>query len=92
MEVFQFIIWAVGVVLTFVVADKNGRNKWLALFWGILFSWLALIVYAIMGRSFEKKLEQANALSKAAETTYVPPVEEAPVKAPRKPRAKKTVA
>lgn len=79
---FSFIIWAIGVALTFIVAEKNGRNKWLALFWGILFSWLALIVYAIMGLSFEKRVDRAMALTKAA----TPVAETTPAPAQKTPR------
>lgn len=99
----EFIIWLVGFALTAVVARSNGRNVWIALFWGFLFSWGALIVYAIMGKTFDKKYQEAKAISDAMETQpiVVPVVKteetvvvaeatpEAPVKKPRKPRAKK---
>lgn len=76
---FEFILWAAGVVLTFWVAEKNGRNKWVALVFGLVFSWGAAIVYGLMGRTFEKKLEQANALSKAMEVKAPSPEVVAPV-------------
>ncbi|MBR0036188.1 MAG: hypothetical protein IJP70_00940 [Bacteroidales bacterium] len=44
------IIWVACIYGCYSVAQKNGRNTTLAIIWGVLFSWIALIVYLIMGK------------------------------------------
>ncbi len=47
---FETLIWlALGVVCYFI-AEKNGRNKWLALALGLLFSLFAVLGYLIAGK------------------------------------------
>ena len=49
-ELVGLIIWAVCIWGCYKVAEDQGRNTTLAVVWGILFSWMALIVYALMGK------------------------------------------
>lgn len=50
MELTGPIIWVICIWGCYKVAEDQGRNTTLAVVWGILFSWIALIVYALMGK------------------------------------------
>jgi hypothetical protein len=60
------ILWIVSIVLCWVIAKHNERNTSTAVLLGVLFGFLAVIGYLIAGKSFEKKLKEANALGKAS--------------------------
>jgi len=62
---FLIVSWVLSIIATWAIARHNGRSDGFAVFMGILFGWLAFIVYLCIGKSFEKKLAEANALSKA---------------------------
>lgn len=62
---FLIISWVVSVIATWAVARHNGRSDGFAVFMSLLFGWFAFIVYLIIGKSFEKKLAEANALNEA---------------------------
>lgn len=61
----MIVLWIVAIVLSWVIARKNGRSDGWAVLMGFLFGWIAVIVYLCIGKSFEKKLEEAEALKKA---------------------------
>ncbi len=46
----EILIWIVMAVICYVIAEKNGRNKWLALVLGLLFSIFAVVSYLIAGK------------------------------------------
>lgn len=62
---FILISWIAAIVATWALARHNGRSEGWGVFMSVLFGWFAFIVYLIMGKSFEKKLAEATALSKA---------------------------
>ena len=49
MEFFSLVIIALCMWGCYSFAERQGRNTTLALVWGFLFSWIALIVYALIG-------------------------------------------
>jgi len=51
------IVWALLVIWTVYLANKNGRNQIIALIAGIFLGLLAVIIYAIMGKTQELKDE-----------------------------------
>lgn len=48
MELTGLIIWAVCIWGCYKLAKDQGRNTTLAIVWGILFGWIALVVYALL--------------------------------------------
>ena len=47
---FEILIWIVMGAVCYFIAEKNGRNKWLALALGLLFSLFAVVGYLIAGK------------------------------------------
>lgn len=43
-------IWATSIYFTYKVAKRNGRDTKLAIFWSVLFSFWALLVYLLIGK------------------------------------------
>jgi steroid 5-alpha reductase family enzyme len=57
-----------GVIWGFVcraIAESKGRDKNLAFFWGFLFGLLAVIVYALMGKSEEARIAEYEKIAEA---------------------------
>lgn len=67
MEIIIFlIIPAIFAYITANMAEKRGRNKWTGAFCGFLFGIFAVITYAIMGDTEERKTDRlADALRRA---------------------------
>ena len=59
MEIFLF-FWLGAIVLCIVIANSNGRSAILAGLMGFLFGWIAVILYALIGESVERKIERAK--------------------------------
>lgn len=59
------ISWIAAIILCWAIAKGNGRAEGKAVVMGILFGWIAVITYACIGKSFEKKLAEVEALRKA---------------------------
>ncbi len=56
----QIICWLLLGYWCYSIAEKNGRDKILAAFLGILFGIFAVIGYYIIGKSPEKRKEEAE--------------------------------
>lgn len=63
---FYVLIATLLAVLTAILAEKQGRNKWLALFLGFIFGIFALLGYLIAGESDEKKIERLTEAQRRA--------------------------
>jgi hypothetical protein len=46
----EILLWILCGVVCYFIAQKNGRNEWLALVLGALFGLLAIIGYLIAGK------------------------------------------
>lgn len=55
MELAGLIIWAVCIWGCYKVAEDQGRNTTLAIVWGVLFGWIAFVVYALIALIGKKK-------------------------------------
>lgn len=52
------IIWLASIVTCVYLADRYGRSQALAFAAGILFGWVAVFYYLIVGDSIDKKIER----------------------------------
>jgi len=68
MEILIFILFtAFWTFLCYRIANKNGRDKNLAIFLGIFFGLFALIGYLIAGETETKKIERIKKTTKSKE-------------------------
>jgi hypothetical protein len=64
-DTFSWVLIQIGLAfITMAVAEKRGRDKFLALGLGFLFGLFAMIGYLIAGNTKEKKIEIAKTLLK----------------------------
>ena len=61
-ELLPFIVWTLMAYWCYTIARKKGRSKVLAVFMGLLFGLVAVIVYAIIRPTEEVQLENAKKL------------------------------
>lgn len=56
---FLIISWLVAMVLSVLIAKNNGRSMGWALFMSFIFGWIAVIVYACIGKPMSQRITEA---------------------------------